>query len=183
MSIGSARRSPALLATVTALPVALLAGLLTFWVLRDNGTDEGPVPGSATGTVTVSPPPADQATEVACRALLAKLPGRLLGPARPVRATPPQAKPIAERAAAWGDPAITLRCGVARPAALTPTAQLFGVNGVEWVAAEAKNSVVWTTASLGVFVEVTVPKVYKDKASTEILLPLADPITQTIKPT
>ena len=78
------RRSPALLATAAALPIALLAGLLTFWFLRDRGSDD-PATGDATGAVTVSPPPADQATEVACRALLANVPNQLVGPARPGR--------------------------------------------------------------------------------------------------
>ena len=77
--------------------------------------------------------------------------------------------------AAWGEPPITLRCGVARPAALTPTSQLIDVDGIGWLPIEGSGgsafvAVDWPTAQDPAYVEVIVPAAY---APGEILAVLS----------
>jgi hypothetical protein len=83
---------------------------------------------------------------------------------------------------AWGSPPIVLRCGVDRPRALTQTAQILGIEGVEWVYAQDGEVGVWTTVSLDLYVEVRVPEEYSAKASTGIINPLAAPLKQHVPP-
>ena len=88
-------------------------------------------------------------------------------------------------AGAWGDPAIVLRCGVPRPAALTRTSQCFVVNGVGWLVTQdgaevdptavAGGTLVFTTIGRSAYVEVTVPDRYSPAADA-----LVD-LTPTIK--
>ena len=65
--------------------------------------------------------------------------------------------------AAWGEPPITYRCGVSRPAALAPTSQLLDVLGVGWLPVEGVGgtgfiAVTWPTQSEPVYIEVLVPE-------------------------
>jgi hypothetical protein len=67
--------------------------------------------------------------------------------------------------AAWGEPPITYRCGVVRPAALTPAAPLIEVDGVGWLPVEGIGgtgfiAVTWPTEASPVYVEVLVPDAY-----------------------
>lgn len=71
--------------------------------------------------------------------------------------------------AAWGEPPITARCGVPRPAALTPTSQLLDVDGVGWLPIEGQGgsafvAVDWPSRQAPVYVEVIVPDAYADPA-------------------
>jgi hypothetical protein len=65
--------------------------------------------------------------------------------------------PAGSTVAAWGDPAVVLRCGVGLPAGLTATSQLSGVNDVEWYVDEQPTQRVWTTFARAAEVEVTIP--------------------------
>ena len=72
--------------------------------------------------------------------------------------------------AAWGEPPITWRCGVPRPAALQPTSQLLEVGGIGWLPIEGVGgsafvAVDWPTTSAPVFVEVVVPDAYTSPGS------------------
>jgi hypothetical protein len=70
-------------------------------------------------------------------------------------------------AAAWGDPAIVLSCGVARPAALTPISTCFVVNDIGWLATvdgreftgpePPDETIVFTTIGRSAYVEISVP--------------------------
>jgi hypothetical protein len=104
--------------------------------------------------VDVTPPTPHGAAQRACHALSAKLPKRVSDEDR--RAVHPES----ELTAAWGDPAITLRCGVAKPRAYTPTAQLFAVNAVAWlpVPQDAANPTTFYAVERTAYVEVVVPK-------------------------
>ncbi len=62
--------------------------------------------------------------------------------------------------AAWGKPVVTLRCGVAKPAALNDASQCFEVNGVGWFAEQAKGGYLFTTIGRTAYVEVGVPSEY-----------------------
>lgn len=71
--------------------------------------------------------------------------------------------------AAWGEPPITYRCGVARPATLTSSSKLLDVSGVAWLPLEAAGgtafiAVTWPTPEAPVYVEVLVPDAYSAPA-------------------
>jgi hypothetical protein len=141
--------------------VALLVGVFAFWALGGFDSND-------TGPVRVAAPPALPGADETCAKLLNALPPELAGEkARPVTTAP-------HRVVAWGDPAIVLRCGVNRPKALTPTAQVLGIDGVEWVHGTEGDTIVWTTVSLPLNVELRVPKDYTGKVAGDgLLVPLA----------
>ncbi len=114
--------------------------------------------GACSGPVELEEPPVDAATAKVCAAVMADLPETVLGETS--RAVRP-----GTRAAAWGDPAITLRCGVAKPPTLTPSSQCFAVNGVDWYAEEGQGGYLFTTIGRPVFIEVTVPSEYAPEAN------------------
>jgi hypothetical protein len=102
--------------------------------------------------IPVDPPPAlPDAAQRACQELISALP-TMLGdrPARPVRSSSPYV-------AAWGEPPVTLRCGVAKPAAYRPTSQVYDISGVRWFPVARGASTVWTALGRSVYVEVTAP--------------------------
>lgn len=73
---------------------------------------------------------------------------------------------------AWGDPAIVLRCGVARPETLLPTSQLIAVNGVDWLPEKLTNGQRFTSVNTLEHVEVNIPSDYE--SASGILVDLAD---------
>ena len=82
---------------------------------------------------------------------------------------------------AWGEPPITLRCGVARPVALTATSQLLVVDGVGWLPIEGSGgaafvAVDWPTSTEPTYVEVIVPAAY---APGEVLADITPALTPT----
>ena len=83
--------------------------------------------------------------------------------------------------AAWGDPAITVRCGVPDPAALTPISQLITVNDVDWFPEELSSSYVFTSYERETNVEVTVPDDYAPEIGpvTELSDVVADTVAKT----
>lgn len=58
---------------------------------------------------------------------------------------------------AWGDPAVTLRCGVPQPAAYGPTSLLTVVDGVDWLPVEGPASTTFYATGRVAWVEVVVP--------------------------
>jgi hypothetical protein len=161
----SARRGALLVATLVALPVALLAGAGVFWLL--GGFDR-----RNTGPVQVTAPPNIPGADATCAKLLGALPLELAGQqTREVTDAP-------HRVVAWGDPPIVLRCGVNKPKAETPTAQVLGIDGVEWVHDVEGDTVVWTTVSLPLRVEV---RASRDYTADTILTPLAAPLKAQVR--
>ncbi len=111
------------------------------------------LPAGCAGPVRVeepSPGPAERAT---CETLLAALPEQVLESTR--RPTEPG---VLSRA--WGDPAITLRCGGPAPPGLTATSECLEVDGVGWFSEDAEGGRLFTTIGRAVFVEVGVPADY-----------------------
>jgi hypothetical protein len=100
--------------------------------------------------VDVSLPP--DAADPACTQLAAHLPPTLLTQHR--RDTHPSSPALA----AWGDPAIILRCGVAPPGPTTE--QCTAVNGIDWVARQLDDGYDFTTYGRVPAVQVLVPKHY-----------------------
>ena len=75
--------------------------------------------------------------------------------------------------AAWGEPPITYRCGVSRPAALAPTSQLLEVGGIGWLPIAGAGgtgfiAVTWPSQAEPVYVEVLVPEAYAAPADVLI---------------
>jgi hypothetical protein len=87
--------------------------------------------GCAPGTVAVDVPEMSADDAAACRDLVAALPAEVDGQERR------EVGGGDGRAAAWGDPAIVLRCGVPRPPDFTDTATCIEVNGTGWYVPDA----------------------------------------------
>lgn len=161
-------RSPARTATLVAVPVALLAGVLAFWLL--GGFPAKP----ASGPVSVAATPLDERTATVCRALVAKLPEALGDRNR---------RPVTEgteQNAAFGDPPIVLSCGIAMPS-VPKDADLWELSGVCWFAEKRADGQVWTTVDRQVPVRVTVPKAYDPPGQrvVEFSPVIADAVPQT----
>lgn len=127
------------------------------------------------GAVDVEPPSVTGSVLTACQELLAALPDTLADQSRR------DVTPSDALAAAWGDPAIVLRCGVAAPGGLTPDAQLVEVDGVAWLPQELSAGYRFTTADRAVFVEVDVPDDYAPEGN--VLVDLADLVQAALPPT
>lgn len=108
---------------------------------------------SSTSTVT-EPSPSGSAAQ-GCRAVMARLPGRVAGLSRTATGS---------FTASWGDPAVTMRCGVARPSGLTSISRCDEVDGVGWYSQEFTEAWRFTTIGRSGFVEVTVPAVHSPAA-------------------
>ncbi|GGU98775.1 DUF3515 domain-containing protein [Streptomyces spectabilis] len=104
------------------------------------------------GTAAV-PSPGAGVTEL-CRNLAERLPREVNGLKRR------DPKPASPLTAGWGDPAIILRCGVARPAKMNdPAADGVTVNGVGWLLEEQTDgSFRFTTTLRKAYVEVSIPE-------------------------
>jgi len=118
--------------------------------------------------VAVEPPsPTSSLTDV-CRSLKDALPDTVAG--QQERETTPNSTSTA----AWGDPPITLRCGVDRPAAMQPTSSLTSVDGVAWLPEQLTHGYVFTTYGRDAYVEVTVPDDYAPEG--EVLTAFAEAV-------
>ncbi len=140
-----------------------------------NGPDAGDPPADAPVPLDVdtADPPA------ACTELLARLPLAVADQAR--RDVTPADAP----GAAWGDPPITLECGVDEPAGFTDVASCLTVNGVDWYIPteqlEAQGDLTMTTVNREVSVEVQLPTAYFPPATA--LADLSTPVRRSIPAT
>ena len=82
--------------------------------------------------------------------------------------------------AAWGSPAIALRCGIPRPPQLRPASELVTINGVDWFGVPADRPVTFTAVGRQAYVEVTVPAKYNPAG--DVLIELGPSIKATIPP-
>ncbi|MGH4024922.1 MAG: DUF3515 domain-containing protein [Pseudonocardiaceae bacterium] len=109
------------------LPIALIGGiLLAAALIRDQ--PPAPLP------LAAAPAPAAGSPE--CARLLDALPPALEGNGIDGNGSVPRREltaPVPPSAAAWGEPPVVLRCGLGRPAALTPTARLLDISGVQFL--------------------------------------------------
>ena len=170
-------RRAARIAAFVAVPVAVVTGFVAFQVLSPDDDPAGP--GSAAASprpvpstpVEVSAPPLSERAATVCRALFAKLPDHFGDlPRRPVTAGP-------EQNAAYGDPAVTVACGVAGP---TPPAraQFFEVNGVCWYTEDVTGDRRWSLQEREVPVLVTVPAAYKGEDLVDLSKPVSEAIAE-----
>lgn len=149
------RGTPRLIVTLVIVAIALTLGaIVTGFVIAARVGAEGSAP--QTGPLAVPAAPAPGESGHYCSQLMPRLPDDLGGfPRRTLIAgTPGQA--------AWGDPAIILRCGLSDPAELTcsaPLTRFTGADGtsVEWLRTASDASVTYLAVDRPVRIAVTVP--------------------------
>jgi hypothetical protein len=161
------------------VPIIVIAGLLFAGPGGDNGAARSSPAGSAAALAPVpvtAPPSTDSATLSACARVIGAMPLTLGG--ADVRAT--ASKPASPDVVAWGDPAIVLRCGVARPVALKPAASNFilAVNGVNLLPEKHAGATRYTVVDRAVYLDIDVPSSYAQPP----LGPIAEVIAQQLKP-
>ena len=118
--------------------------------------------------------PAPSAVEP-CAALIKALPQTVHG------LTKRPTDPASPYTAAWGDPAITLRCGVPAPPELNPTSDTAEVDGVAWLPIELTHGYRFVTTGRVAYVEVDVPDAYAPEVNA--LVDLAAPVAATVPTT
>ena len=156
-----AARSARRIATLIAVPLALLAGFVAFQALKPQAdAGDQPRPQSTT-PVPMDAPALNERQEVVCRALISQLPGEI----RDLRQRPVTAG--VEQNAAFGDPAVTVACGTAKPE-VGQTDKVFPLNNVCWFA--DKTGTRWTAVDREVPVTVTVPSAYEAPGQWVMLL-------------
>ncbi len=146
-------RRAARLATFTALPIALVAGGIAFGVLNSGPATPTPK-ASAAGTVTMSAPKLSAPDAQMCLAFIAQLPVELRDLSQRHVSDGP------EQNAAYGEPAITVACGVSQVVPRSATDTVYPLSGVCWYATTGTTASVWTTLDRKVPVRVTVPNAY-----------------------
>ncbi len=120
----------------------------------------------------------DGAAREACDELLSRLPYELAGE------RPQQTDPDDALAAAWGDPAIVLRCGVDAPDEFDEFSACNEIEGVGWFATDkdlenADDDLTVTTIGWNPRVELEIPADYRPP--NDVLLELAAPIKQSLE--
>jgi hypothetical protein len=189
----SATRGAALWATVIAVPVAVLVGLVAFWQITPQDGDGAAAAPSASAPVAVPSTPVqlaapglDARTTQVCLAVTSQLPTELRGlPGRKVTAGP-------EQNAAWGEPPVTLQCGVTQPtmcervdgghAGCVPLdATMLAMDGVCWWAEDGPATDVFTTMDREVAVQVSVPGSYNQTG--QWANEFSEPVVKTVKST
>ena len=162
-----------MIASAIAVPVTVVLA----FVLTAGRPAGKPDPASSAGSsaalpaVTVpAPAPPDTATQAACVKVFAKLPVQLGGLA------PRKTETDSSFVAAWGNPAVVVRCGVAQPSVFgTPeAAQLVDVNSVLWQPDPQRDRTVYTAVDRSVYIDVTVP------AGADQPLPLLAPAVSAL---
>ncbi|MGH8823573.1 MAG: DUF3515 domain-containing protein [Jiangellaceae bacterium] len=128
--------------------------------------------GCGIGAVEVPPHDPERGTSQACAALSEALPDVVSDAVR--RDTEPESPYVA----AWGDPAVVLRCGVPLPGEYSPDAQLLDVDRVGWLPVDGEGGTFFTVADRSVHVEVAVPDDYAPEA--DVLADLAPAIIDTL---
>lgn len=112
-------------------------------------------------------PSLSAADSAACAAVVAKLPPTLGGKtARPTTPTSPLTR-------AWGDPAITVRCGVGRPSELRVNSSIYEVDAVSWFAVFNDDRVSYYAVDRRPYVEISVPR---DIGGDKVLVPVGTAI-------
>lgn len=155
--------------------IALAIGAVT----KSDGSGPSATPGPLPPLSASAPPHAAEQTG-ACAKVLAELPvqlGRL--PGRVVHTSPDTPFVVA-----WGDPAVVLACGAARPRSLHAgsSAQYFTngpANGPFYDVTSAGGANVWTTVDRAPYISITVPDRYQ---GGDVVPPLSRAIAKALPP-
>jgi hypothetical protein len=155
-------------AVTTATTVTAVTAVAVLTAAGCTADDSGPA----------APSPSGEAAET-CRSLHDRLPERVDGQQRITL------DPASKYTAAWGDPAIEMRCGVPRPEKLSPgsehynpTAEAAEVNGVSWLLERRDDGYRFTTTGRVANVELTVPGDYAPEVNA--LPDLAESIRSSV---
>ena len=182
--IDRTKREAALWATVVAVPVTILVGVIAFFTIQPEKSDKELQKAIPTTPVVMEAPKLDERATLACRAITSQLPDKIRDlAARPVSAGP-------EQNAAYGEPPITVSCGVPQPETCkvpgdtTPgcvpmDTELLVMNNVCWYAKAADGTDTFTTMDREVPVRVSVPSSF-DK-SAQWANEFSDTVVATIK--
>ena len=132
---------------------------------------------SCSGAVEVDAPTLSGDSAQSCRQLVDALPDKVADQSRE------EVEPKDAYAAAWGHPAIVLRCGVPKAKGFDRFALCQVTNGVGWFIPESQQTgqpvpVTMTTVGRAQNVEVTIPEEYFPPANA--MVDLAPAIKQTI---
>lgn len=114
------------LATLIALPVAVVAGFVAFQLLKPAPTQPAPTPSARvipTGPVTIAAATLPKTQAAACKALIGGLPAQVRNMPRR------QIVGAADQAAAYGE--VLLTCGGAQPS-FAPSDLVYPISGVCW---------------------------------------------------
>ncbi|MFB9662089.1 DUF3515 family protein [Glycomyces mayteni] len=145
------KRLPAVIATVVAVPVAAVAGVLIYNAMAPVAEEHSDLVQADLSPVTVAAPELTGDDAVICLALTATAPEAAGGlDARPVEG----GERAAESVLAYGDPAVVATCGAA-PVEVADTDAVYKLNGVCWYSDETGGQ--WTTLDRQVPVAVEVP--------------------------
>ena len=126
--------------------------------------------GCSAGPVELAPGPVEGAdVDRACAALLDALPDAV-DPGVERR----EVEPDSDRTAAWGDPPVTLQCGVEPPERLEPP---FVVDGVEFTTRDVGDATRWTTYGRTVHAAFEVPD---DYSGAEIIVEVAEAVGRSL---
>ncbi len=135
-----------------SLPIVVIIAVVVGGLIWKNQQ-----PAAATGPVTVSTVDAPGAAGRYCTQLMTGLPDRLgTSDRRPLVGHP-------AGTAAWGDPAIVLRCGLPTPAeltcasALTQVSNANGQAGVQWLQLSDRGQTTYLAADRPVRIAITLP--------------------------
>ncbi|MGM1064644.1 DUF3515 domain-containing protein [Saccharothrix sp. Mg75] len=150
-----------LLAVALGLPALLAAGVAAVGLFLGAGGKDDPADPSVdrSGPVALVPVPAPGAGSGECAALVSALPMQLLSNGATLSRRE-LAAPAPPGAVAWGDAAhepIVLRCGLDRPADLTPTSTLRTISDVDWLVLSEGATSTWYAVDRPVYVALTVP--------------------------
>ncbi|MEV6768031.1 DUF3515 domain-containing protein [Nocardia sp. NPDC051030] len=167
----SPRRSPALIATAVALPIALVVGVLVMGVMANRN------PAREALTLGAVQAPAAKGPE--CTALLPELPAKLGD-----YTNSELRQPAPDGAKAWqlpdGGDAIVLRCGLDRPMEFNRASPLQVVNGVSWFdvrdTTSGAASGTWWAVDRGTYIALTMP----DNAGPTPLQEVSDAIKKAM---
>jgi hypothetical protein len=157
------------------LPLVVILALL-FGNAGHHKSDAKSTTPSALPPLTPTGPPSNAAAITPCTKVLEALPEQL-GDLLPRVVHP---KPDSLFVVAWGDPAVILRCGVARPADLRPGSGDFApqVDGVSFLEKDTSDDNVYTTIDRAVYIELSFPK----KSGSGELPLLASAIAKALPP-
>ncbi|GAA4571178.1 DUF3515 domain-containing protein [Planotetraspora kaengkrachanensis] len=143
----------------TALPAGAAAAIAVLTVLA-----------GCSGVVRVDPPTPTGVAAAACEKLAGALPRTLDGLDRVA------SEPASPYVAVWGEGEIALRCGVERPAAMDPTAEVSDVDGVGWFN-DPQRPALYTAVNREAYVELTISP---EHAPAAIQVDLAGPIKAAV---
>lgn len=102
--------------------------------------------------VEVPPPTPEARTAEVCRAFTEELPADL-----PTVGERREATPDSPFTAAYGDPPVAVRCGVAEPTSLSPTSLLVTIDDLDWLPEQLTAGWRMTSVGRAANVEITVP--------------------------